>query len=72
MIEENRNNSLVAIDSAFDAFYENLATTWESHQKIKFTDGTPIVQLATSAQHLSEARDAMWTWWSANKKGRNF
>lgn len=72
MIEANQSHSQPKIDSRFDSLYEDLATNWESHQRIKFIQGTPIVELAISSQHLAQARDAMWTWWSQNKKGRNF
>lgn len=69
MIESQRTPSPALIDSKFESLYESLAIRWESHQLMKQIPHTPIVELANSAQQLSQARDAMWTWWSQNKKG---
>jgi hypothetical protein len=50
----------------FDGLYDNLAFSWESHQKLR-ANQAPIYELATSSARLDEARAEMWTWWKQNR-----
>lgn len=56
-------------NASFDVLYHNLATTWESHQSLRF-GRAPLEDLSRSSVELDQARQAMWDWWRANRKVR--
>lgn len=51
----------------FDDLYSQLSTSWETHQLLRM-QGAPVVQLAESSIRLDRDRDAMWKWWSEQKR----
>lgn len=56
------------VDSlTFDDLYSSLSRAWESHQQLRM-NGAPITRLADSAIDLEHHRDAMWQWWSLNRR----
>jgi len=64
-MSDRQNNPSLSVES-FDSLYGNLASAWESHQKMRsgFAD---IADLALSSARLDMARTEMWAWWKQHR-----
>lgn len=48
-------------DNTFDALYDQLASSWDTHQRLRGAHA-PLPTLADSSSRLYQARLAMWDW----------